>query len=59
MKALEDFHEKLGKLTFFDPACGCGNFLVIAYWELRELEIALLRELHPSDQRVTDIGLYS
>jgi hypothetical protein len=27
-KALEDFHERLGSLTFFDPACGCGNFLV-------------------------------
>lgn len=58
-KALEEFHERLGKLTFFDPACGCGNFLVIAYRELRELEIALLKELHPSDQRVTDIGLYT
>jgi hypothetical protein len=58
-KGLEDFHERLGKLTFFDPACGCGNFLVIAYRELRELEIALLKELHPSDQRVTDIGLYT
>lgn len=58
-KALEGFHERLGRLTFFDPACGCGNFLVIAYRELRELEIALLKELHPGDQRVTDIGLYT
>ena len=58
-KALEEFHEKLGKLAFFDPACGCGNFLVIAYRELRELEIALLKELHPTSQRVTDIGLYT
>jgi type II restriction/modification system DNA methylase subunit YeeA len=56
---LEDFHEKLGKLTLFDPACGCVNFLVIAYRELRELEIAVLKELHPGDQRVTDIGLYT
>ncbi|EGP06899.1 type II restriction enzyme [Bradyrhizobiaceae bacterium SG-6C] len=56
--ALEDFHDRLGKLTFFDPACGCGNFLVIAYRELRELETALLKELHP-EQRVTDIGLYT
>jgi hypothetical protein len=30
-------------LTFFDPACGCGNFLVISYRELRELELAVLR----------------
>lgn len=58
-RALEDFHEKLGNLTFFDPACGCGNFLVIAYRELRELEIAVLKELHPGEQRVTDIGLYT
>ncbi|MDQ6703219.1 MAG: N-6 DNA methylase [Pseudomonadota bacterium] len=58
-RALEDFHERLGNLTFFDPACGCGNFLVIAYRELRELEIAVLKELHPGEQRVTDIGLYT
>jgi hypothetical protein len=33
--------------------------LVIAYRELRELEIAVLKELHPGEQRVTDIGLYT
>ena len=43
---LKAFHERLGKMKFFDPACGCGNFLIIAYRELRELEIELLRELH-------------
>ncbi len=42
-RALEKFHNKIAGLTFFDPACGCGNFLVIAYRELRELEIAVLR----------------
>ena len=42
---LTAFHERLGKMKFFDPACGCGNFLIIAYRELRELEIELLREL--------------
>ncbi len=40
---LFEFHKKLRTLTFFDPACGCGNFLVIAYRELRELELAVLR----------------
>jgi hypothetical protein len=45
------FHEKLGELCFFDPACGCGNFLVIAYRELRELEITLLIELNPKGQQ--------
>lgn len=38
------FLEKLSKLTFFDPACGCGNFLVIAYREIRELEKRALRK---------------
>ena len=37
------FHKKLRQLTFFDPACGCGNFLVISYRELRELELKVLR----------------
>ena len=43
---LKAFHKRLGEMKFFDPACGCGNFLIIAYRELRELEIELLRELH-------------
>jgi len=43
---LEALHEKLGTLKFFDPACGCGNFLVITYRELRQLELEILLELH-------------
>jgi hypothetical protein len=43
---LFDFHKKLRSLTFFDPACGCGNFLVIAYRELRKLELDVLRAVH-------------
>lgn len=43
--ALHRFHEKLGELRLFDPACGCGNFLIVAYRELRELEIDVIREL--------------
>ena len=42
---LRAFQDRLGELTFFDPACGCGNFLVIAYRELRRLELEVLREL--------------
>jgi hypothetical protein len=53
------FHEKLGKLRFFDPACGCGNFLVIAYRELRELEIELLKELHAGQQTFFDVSRLS
>lgn len=53
-QALERFHEKLAGLTFFDPACGCGNFLIIAYRELRLLEIEVLRELYPDGQLALD-----
>ena len=44
--ALLAFQEKLGRLRFFDPACGCGNFLIIAYRELRTLEIEVLKEIY-------------
>lgn len=54
--ALETFHERLARLRFFDPACGCGNFLVIAYRELRELELDVLRALRTDGQQVTDIA---
>ena len=40
---LFEFHKKLNALKFFDPACGCGNFLVVAYRELRMLELDVLR----------------
>ncbi len=43
---LAEFHTKLKQLTFFDPACGCGNFLVISYRELRELELKVPRAAH-------------
>ena len=51
---LRRFQRKLGNLTFFDPACGCGNFLIIAYRELRELEIQVLKELHRKGDRQLD-----
>ena len=44
--ALLAFQEKLRNLRFFDPACGCGNFLIIAYRELRTLEIEVLKEIY-------------
>lgn len=56
---LKTFQEKLAALTFFDPACGCGNFLVIAYRELREIELELLRELHKGTQLVLDVAALS
>lgn len=42
---LLQFHDKISKLRFLDPACGCGNFLIIAYRELRLLEIEIIKVL--------------
>ena len=53
---LHAFHDKLASLQFLDPACGCGNFLIITYRELRKLEIEILKVLHGHGQLVMDIG---
>jgi len=53
-KRLDIFHTKLGKLKFMDPACGCGNFLVIAYRELRILEIEILKIKSKNGDEIVD-----
>jgi hypothetical protein len=58
-KALEQFHDRLAALRFLDPACGCGNFLIITYRELRMLEIDLLKELHSGEQLQLDVSTLS
>jgi len=50
---LDDFRVRLTRLKFLDPACGCGNFLVIAYRELRALELDVLREQHGEQQQLS------
>lgn len=55
-KKLHEFHKKLRTLTFLDPACGCGNFLVIAYRELRLLELEVLRASRDPNQPVLDVS---
>lgn len=49
---LESFHNKVASLRFLDPACGCGNFLIITYRELRLLEFEVLKMLHDNKQGV-------
>ncbi|WP_417267890.1 class I SAM-dependent DNA methyltransferase [Celeribacter baekdonensis] len=49
VKLLRAFHDKLAGLSFLDPACGCGNFLIITYRELRLLEIEVLREIYRTE----------
>ena len=41
-KKLTDLRKELGELRIMDPACGCGNFLVVAYRELRSLDTEIL-----------------
>lgn len=53
---LQEFHKKLSALKFLDPACGCGNFLVITYRELRLLEIEILKALNKQGQREIDVS---
>ncbi len=53
--ALDRFHDKISKLMFLDPACGCGNFLIITYRELRILELEILRMKSGSAQMIMDI----
>ena len=40
--ALRRLRADMGRMRFLDPACGCGNFLVIAYRELRALDLEIL-----------------
>lgn len=53
--ALNKFHQKISTLRFLDPACGCGNFLIVSYRELRMLELNVIKELQ-GIQMVTDIS---
>ncbi len=53
---LKEFHKKLSELKFLDPACGSGNFLIITYRELRQLEIEILRELYKGGELVLNIS---
>ncbi|TXD56912.1 class I SAM-dependent DNA methyltransferase [Polaribacter sp. IC066] len=45
-KKLRQLIFRISKLKIFDPACGSGNFLIIAYKEIRKLEILILQEIH-------------
>lgn len=57
-RKLQSLHERMAKMRLLDPACGCGNFLVISYRELRLLELEILRRLFkkPQMQKRLDIN---
>ena len=49
-KLLRALHHKISKMRFLDPACGCGNFLIVTYRELRLLELEILKALYGTQQ---------
>nr|MBP9902695.1 class I SAM-dependent DNA methyltransferase [Verrucomicrobiota bacterium] len=54
-RQLEQFHDRISRLNYLDPACGCGNFLVITYRELRALETEVLLALYQSGDQELDV----
>lgn len=50
-KKLRNLIHRVSKLKIFDPACGSGNFLIIAYKELRKLEIKILKEIYSLEKQ--------
>lgn len=44
-KALNALWDRLGQIRFMDPACGCGNFIIVAYRELRDIELQIMERL--------------
>lgn len=59
-KALREFRDSLAEMVFLDPACGCGNFLVVAYREMRAIEtdiIVALRQKEGQSTASMDVSL--
>lgn len=50
---------RLSKIRVFDPACGSGNFLVVAYRQMRERELRLMRRLGELDPATTTMQMFS
>jgi len=57
-RRLNKLLERIGKIKIFDPACGSGNFLIIAYKELRLLEIKILQQLQTLQKVATGFEPY-
>lgn len=56
-KKLRALRKQMGQMRFLDPACGCGNFLVVAYREMRALDLAVLERLQElGDREATKAG---
>lgn len=49
VRGLRKLQQDMGQMRFLDPACGCGNFLIVAYREMRALELEILKRLQELD----------
>ena len=52
-RKLLNLRKRMARIRVFDPACGCGNFLVIAYKEMREIEAEINRRRGEADRQRT------
>lgn len=57
VKALREFRDSLADYAFLDPACGSGNFLIVAYRELREIETDLIVAIRRKEGTLDDMAL--
>lgn len=55
-KKLEKLWNRISKIKIFDPACGSGNFLIIAYKKLREIEHGIIDRLYSDDYRKAQLA---
>ncbi|MFD2456950.1 DNA methyltransferase, partial [Corynebacterium mendelii] len=53
IKQLRAFRDSLADMIFLDPACGCGNFLVVAYRELRKIETEIIAAIYEREGLTT------
>ena len=56
-RKLREFHKKIANIKILDSACGSGNFLIIAYRELRKLELEILSQLYTKTDSFLDVSL--
>jgi len=54
---LASLRKKLSNFNFLDPACGCGNFLVVTYKAFRQLELEIIKRLLALEGKDQDLGL--
>lgn len=59
IEGLQKLHDRIGSIKIFDPACGSGNFLIMAYKELRYLEMQIFEAVHDVTGAGQELGAFS